>query len=145
VVTGADAMILVAPAESVLATFNVIEATPWLIPSAYVNAVAEAGVNVTMSLVAMNVTTAPSTRFPLASRTVAVAVTGVPNVKILEGMLKIREAALAEGQSVPVHGTVTDSLLPHPLRQQKRTKRIRRLKKDKNFFLVDFAILLSFF
>lgn len=45
---------------------------------------------------------------------------------------------------VPVPVSVV-SLLPHPLRQQNRMKRIRRFKKDKNFFLVDFAILLSFF
>jgi hypothetical protein len=45
----------------------------------------------------------------------------------------------------PVVGVILSSLLPHPLRQQNRTKRIKRFKKDKNFFLVDFAILLSLF
>jgi hypothetical protein len=45
---------------------------------------------------------------------------------------------------VPAVGVIASSLLPHPLRQKNRTKRIKRFKKDKNFLLVDFAILLSF-
>jgi hypothetical protein len=135
VATEADAVMFVAPAESMLAVFKVMEA----MPLAFVNAVAEVGVNVTRPLVAAKVTTAFGTTAPLASLSVAVAVTGVPNVT-LEGMLKVRELRSVVVVPVPVVAP-----LPHPLRQQNKTKRIIRFKKDKSFFLVDFAILLSFY
>ena len=115
VVTGADAVILVAPAESKLAAFKTIEATPL----AFVNAVAEVGVNVTRPLVAAKVTTALGTSAPLASVSVAVAVTGVPNVTMLEGMIKVRELRSVVGVFVPVPVAIV-SPLPHPLRQQNR-------------------------
>ena len=86
-VTGADAVMLVAPVESTLAAFKVTEA----MPLAFVRAVAEVGVNVTSELVAEKVTTAPCTTAPLASLSDAVAVTGVPNVTILEPTLNVRE------------------------------------------------------
>ena len=87
VVTGADAVMLVAPAESMLAAFKTTEA----VPPTPVNAVAETGVNTTRSLGAAKVTTAPCTSTPLASLSVAVTVTGVPNVTTLEVKLKVRE------------------------------------------------------
>jgi hypothetical protein len=83
----ADAVILEAPVESMLAAFKVTEATPL----AFVNAVAEAGVNATRPLDAAKVTIAFCNRSPSASLSVAVAVTGVPNVTTLEETLKVRE------------------------------------------------------
>ena len=73
-VTAADAVMLVAPEELMLAASKVTEATPL----ALVNVVAEAGVNTTRLLVAANVTTAFGVIAPLPSLSVAVAVTGVP-------------------------------------------------------------------
>jgi hypothetical protein len=134
VVTGADAVMLVAPVESTLAAFKTIEATPL----ASVNAVAEVGVNVIMSLVAAKVTIAPCTTAPLASVSVAVAVTGVPNVTTLEEILKVREAEVV----VPVPVVAP---LPHPLRQQNRAKQISSSNGRRNLALIDFTILLSFF
>ena len=58
--SGADAVMLVAPAESKLAAFKVIVATPLTL----VRAVAETGVNVTSALDAAKVTTAPGTPTP---------------------------------------------------------------------------------
>ena len=139
VVIGADAIILVAPVESILAAFKTIEATPL----AFVNAVAEVGVNVTSELAAAKVTTAFATVEPLASRSVAVAVAGVPNVTTLEGMLKVRELRLVV-EPVPVSVAVL-SPLPHPLRQQNRAKQISSKNVRENFALVDFTILFSFF
>jgi hypothetical protein len=86
----ADAVMFVAPIESMLAAFKVMEATPWWTPSAYVFAVAEVGVNATRPLDAAKVTTTPSTSVPLKSLSVAVTDTGVPYVT-LEGTLKVRE------------------------------------------------------
>ena len=140
VVTDADAVMLVAPAESKLAAFKTIEATPL----AFVNAVAEVGVNVTSELVAAKVTTALGTSAPLASLSVAVAVTGVPNVTTLEGMLKIRELRSVVVVPVPVLVALV-SPLPHPLRQQNRAKQISSKNVRDNFTLIDFTILLSFF
>jgi len=141
VVTGANAVMLVAPVESILAAFKVMEATPL----AFVNAVAGVGVNVTSELVAAKVTTAPCTSAPLASLSVAVAVAGVPKVTTLQGMLKIRELRLVVVVSVPVLVAVVSPLLPHPLRQQKRAKQISRSIVRDNFALVDFTILFSLF
>jgi hypothetical protein len=142
VVTDADAVMLVAPVESILAAFKVMEATPL----AFVNAVAEVGVNVTSELVAAKVTTAFGTSAPLASLSVAVAVTGIPKVTMLEGMLKVRElrSVVVVPVSVPVLVVVV-SPLPHPLRQQKRAKQISSSIVRENFALVDFTILFSFF
>ena len=139
VVTGADAVMLVAPVESILAAFKVMEATPL----AFVNAVAEVGVNVTSELVAAKVTTAPCISAPLASLSVAVAVTGVPKVTTFEGMLKIRELRSVV-VVVPVPVAVV-SPLPHPLRQQNRAKQINSSNDRRNLDLVDFAILRSFY
>lgn len=91
VVIGADAVIYVAPEESTLAASRVMDATPL----AFVKAVAETGVKVTSELAAAKVTTALETNAPLASRSVAVAVTGLPNVTTLEEMIKLREPWLA--------------------------------------------------
>ena len=115
VVIDADAVMLVAPAESKLAAFKTIEATPL----ALVRAEADVGVNVTRSLVAAKVTTALGTSAPLASVSVAVAVTGVPNVTTLEGMIKVRELRSVVVVFVPIPVAVV-SPLPHPLRQQNR-------------------------
>jgi len=109
-VTGADAVMYVAPAESILAAFNLIEATPL----AFVNAVAEVGVNATSELDAAKVTTAPCTNAPLASLSVEVAVIGVPNVT-LEGTLKARELRLVvvvlEPVPVPVSAPLPQAII----------------------------------
>lgn len=77
-VIGADAVMLVAPAEVEFAASMLIEATPLL----FVKAV-DAGLNVTREVsAAAKVTTAPDTAFPEASVSVAVAVTGNPNVTL---------------------------------------------------------------
>ena len=115
VVTDADAVMLVAPAESKLAAFKTIKATPL----AFVNAVSEVGAHVSRPLVVVKVTTALGTSAPLASVSVAVAVTGVPNVTMLEGMIKVRELRSVVGVFVPVPVAIV-SPLPHPLRQQNR-------------------------
>ena len=95
----ADAVMLVEPAESILVAFKTIEATPL----AFVDAVPEVGVSVTSVVsAAMNVTSALGTTAPLASLSVAVAVTGVPNVTTLEGILKVREAVVVVGVPLPV-------------------------------------------
>ena len=147
VVTGADAVILVEPAESILAAFKTIEATPL----AFVNAVPEVGVNVTSVVsVAAKVTTAFGTTAPLASVSVAVAVTGVPNATTLEGILKVREAVAVAVVVVPVPVPIlvpvpVVSPLPHPLRQQNRAKQISSSNGRRNLALIDFTILLSFF
>jgi len=139
VVTAADAVMLVAPVESVLAAFIRIEATPL----AFVNAVADVGVNTTSELVSAKVTTAPFTSAPVASLTIAVAVTGVPNVT-LDGTLKVRELRSVVVVPVPVLVLVSSLLPPHPLRQQKRAKQISSNNDRKNFALIDFIILISF-
>jgi len=143
VVTGADAVILVAPVESMLPAFKRTEA----IPLAFVNAVAEVGVNVTSELVAAKVTTAPFASAPVASLTIAVAVTGVPNVT-LDGTLKVRElrsvVVVPVPVPVPVPVLVSSLLPPHPLRQQNRAKQISSNNDRKNFALIDFIILISF-
>ena len=141
VATDADAVMLVAPVESILAAFKVMEATPL----AFVNAVAEVGVNVTSELVSAKVTTVPCTSAPLASLSVAVAVTGVPKVTTLEGMLKVRELRSVVVVLVPVLVAIV-SPLPHPLRQQKRAEQISSSSiVRENFALVDFIILFSLF
>ena len=133
----ADAVMLVEPAESILVAFKTIEATPL----AFVDAVPEVGVSVTSVVsAAMNVTSALGTTAPLASLSVAVAVTGVPNVTTLEGILKVREAVVVVGVPLPVV-----SPLPHPLRQQNRAKQISSSNGRRNLALIDFTILLSFF
>jgi hypothetical protein len=85
-VSGADAVMLVAPSESMAAGFKVTEALPW----ESVNAVA-VGVNTTIPLSAVKVTIAFCNRCPSASLRVAVAVTGAPHATILEVTPKVRE------------------------------------------------------
>ena len=77
-VTGADAIMLVAPEELILAASKVTEATPL----ASVNFVV--WLNTIRLLVAANVTTVFGTAAPLESFSVAVAVTGVPYVAMLD-------------------------------------------------------------
>jgi hypothetical protein len=137
VVTGADAVMYVAPSEALLAAFKVTEATPLT----SVNAVAEVGVNATRPLDAAKVTTAFFTNAPLPSLSIAVTVTGVPDV-ILEGTLKLREPRLVVVVPVPVPVV---SPLPHPLRQQNRAKQISSSNGRRNLVLIVFTILLSFF
>ncbi|PKN53140.1 MAG: hypothetical protein CVU55_02710 [Deltaproteobacteria bacterium HGW-Deltaproteobacteria-13] len=132
----ADATMLVAPAESGPAAFKLTEAMPVV-----VKAEAEIGVNVTRLLVAEKVTTAPLTSEPPASRSVAVAVTGVPNLT-LDGTLKVREGVRVV-VLLPVPVPVSP-LLPHPIRQQNKTKEINRNNSLENFALIDFTMLLSF-
>ena len=96
-VIGADAEIYVAPAESILAWFKMMEATPL----AFVNAVAEAGVYATSELAAVKVTTALGTSAPSASLSVAVIVTGVPYDTTLEEVLKARVPLLIVPVPVP--------------------------------------------
>jgi hypothetical protein len=111
---------LVAPVESILAAFKVMEATPL----AFVNAVAEVGVNVTSELVAAKVTTAPCTSAPLASLSVAVAVTGFPKVTTLEGTLKVRDGDVVVVVLEPVPVVVVSALLPQAVIKQNRMKEI---------------------
>jgi hypothetical protein len=132
VATEADAVMLVAPAESMFAVFKVMEA----MPLSFVRDVAEVGVNVTMLLVAAKVTTVFGASAPLEFLSVAVTVTGVPNVT-LEGTLKVREL-----RSVVVVPVVAP--LPHPQRQQNRAKQISSSNGRRSLDLVDFAILRSF-
>ena len=139
VVTGADAVILVAPVESMLPAFKRTEA----IPLAFVNAVAEVGVNVTSELVAAKVTTAPFASAPVASLTIAVAVTGVPNVT-LDGTLKVRELRSVVVVPVPVP-VLLSTLPPHPLRQKNRAKKISRSAGRENLAVIDFTIFTLLF
>jgi hypothetical protein len=127
----------VAPSEALLAAFKVTEATPL----AFVNAVAEVGVNATRPLDAAKVTTAFFTNAPLPSLSIAVTVAGVPNIT-LEGTLKLREPRLVVVVPVPVPVV---SPLPHPLRQQNRAKQISSSNGRRNLVLIVFTILLSFF
>ena len=69
VVTSADAVIVVAPAEEILAASNVTEA----VPSAAVKAVANVGVNTTIPVAAAKVATTLGTGTPLAFVTVTEA------------------------------------------------------------------------
>jgi len=137
VVTEADAVMLVAPSESTLAAFKVTEA----IPLVFVRAVAEVGVKVTRLLVAAKLTTAPCTSAPLASRSVAVAVTGVPNVTVLAEMFNVK---LPE----PVGVGVESLLSPGPSPQPQRIARKNREKNNngrRNFLvLLLFIIFLLF-
>jgi hypothetical protein len=78
-VIGADAVMLVAPAELEFKAATLTEATPLL----FVKAVPDAGVNVTRVVsAAAKVTTAPDTGVPEESVSVAVAVIGNPNVTL---------------------------------------------------------------
>ena len=136
-VSDAEAVMLVAPSESMLAAFKVTEA----IPLAFVRAVAEVGVNVTRPLVEAKLTTAPCISAPLASRSVAVAVTGVPNVTVLAEMFNVK---LPE----PVGVGVESLLSPGPSPQPQRIARKNREKNNngrRNFLvLLLFIILLPF-
>ena len=85
-VIGADAEIYVAPEESILVAFKLMEATPL----EFVKAVPETGVYVTSELAALKVTTVKGTNAPLPSLSVAVTVTGVPYNTTLEEVLKAR-------------------------------------------------------
>ena len=110
VVTAADAVMLVAPAELTSAAFKMIEATPL----EFVRAVAEVGVNTTSVLSAAKVTTAFCTSAPLPSLSVAVAVCGAPNVTVLEVKLKVREPE-PDGVGVePVEPAAVSGPVPHP-------------------------------
>jgi len=135
VVTGADAVMLVAPSESTLAAFKVTEA----IPPAFVRAVAEVGVNVTRPLVEAKLTTAPCISAPLASRSVAVAVTGVPNVTVLAEMLNVK---LPEPVGVGVVPPEELLLSPGPSPQPQRIARKNREKINNG--RRNFLVLLLF-
>ena len=118
VVTEADAVILVAPAESKLAAFKVIVATPKGLPTvpSPVKAVAEVGVNTTIALAGAKVTTVFASSAPLAFLTVAEAVTGVPNVTELELTLNVRElksVGVGVGVGVGVEPSPSGPV-PHP-------------------------------
>jgi hypothetical protein len=132
------AVIFVAPSEWMLAASIVTVATP----PALVRAVAETGLKATRALEAAKETTAPDTRFPSLLRNVALTVTGVPNETVLDDKVKTRELKSVVSSlsgSVPV-----PSLLPQPMSIEISTESMRRIKKDKKLFLVDFAILDSF-
>jgi hypothetical protein len=138
-VISADAEMYVAPAEKLLVAFKMIEAVP--VPS--VRAVAAGGVNVTSELSdAAKVTMDPFTRFPLASVSTAVIVTGDTYVT-LDGALKTREAA-AVVVLLPVP-EASSLLPPQALRQQNRAKKISSNAGRENFTLINFIILISFF
>jgi len=144
-VPDADAVMLVAPEEAILAASNVTDATPL----ALVNAVADAGVNTTRPLVAANETTALGTAVPLASFSVAVAVTGVPNATELDERPSVRvgEAAVDVEVEVTVDvgsGVVSPGPAPHPQRtvRQKRQVIIDNKGKRKSLlFMIALPIL----
>jgi hypothetical protein len=135
-VTGADAIMLVAPAESILAALMLTVA----MPLEFVRAVAEAGVNVTRPLVAAKDTTVPGTADPPESLTVALAVTGVPYPTTLAEMPRETEGVPVVSVLLPLFES---PLLPHPTRQQNKTREISRNKSIGNFALIDFTMLLS--
>jgi hypothetical protein len=138
-VSGADAVIYVAPAEELLAAFNSTEA----VPLASVFAVVGVGVASVVSD-AVKVTTAPGTNAPVVSLSIAVIVTGVPYVT-LEGTLKVRELRSVVVVPVPVLVPVVSSLLPpQATRKQNRGKNISSNNGRENLALIDFIILISF-
>ena len=140
-VSDAEAVMLVAPSESMLAAFKVTEA----IPLAFVRAVAEVGVNVTRPLVEAKLTTAPCISAPLASRSVAVAVTGVPNVTVLAEMFNVK---LPEPVGVGVVPPEELLLSPGPSPQPQRIARKNREKINngrRNFLVLLLFILFLLF
>ena len=141
VATDADAVMLVAPSESMLAAFKVTEA----MPPAFVRAVAEVGVNVTRPFVAAKLTTAPCIRVPLASLSVAVTVTGVPKVTVLAGMFNVK---LPEPVGVGVVPPEESLLSPGPSPHPQRTARKNREKINngqRNFLVLLLFILFLLF
>lgn len=136
IIIGADAVILVAPAELTLVAFTVTEATPL----ALVNAVAEVGVNTTNPLSAEKVTTAPCIAVPPAFLTVAVAVTGVPYVTF--GTLK---EIVGDDVVPPVPASVLlSALLPQAVTEPRRARQINSNNNCRNLTLINFVILRSF-
>jgi hypothetical protein len=138
-VTGADAVMLVAPAESTLMALMLMVA----MPLEFVRAVAETGEKVVRLLVEeAKETTVPDTAFPSASLRVAVTVTGVPIDTMLEERLKLSDGEEVVVVLLPV--SVPSALLPHPARQLNKTKEIKRNNMAGNFAFIDFTMLLSF-
>jgi hypothetical protein len=129
-VNWADAVMYVAPAESILAAPTEIVATP----EVFVRAVAEEGVKATSELVDAKVTTAPLTTVALASLSVAVAVMGVPNVTVVDESVKVRvgvPVVVPPPVSPPV--SAVSALPPQAIRQQNRNKEKSR-HIGRNFF-----------
>jgi len=139
-VTGADATMLVAPAESILEALKLMMA----MPLEFVKAVAEVGVNVTRLLVAVKDTTAPDTADPPESFTVAVAVIGVPYETTLEESTRETVAEEVDVVVSELLALSVSALLPHPTRQQNKTREISTNMSMGNFALIDFTMLLSF-
>jgi hypothetical protein len=79
----------------------------------------------------------------LVSLSIAVTVTGVPNVT-LEGTLKVRELWSVVVVPVPVPEAVS-LLPPQATRQQNRAKNISSNNGREDFTLIDFIILISLF
>jgi len=136
-VSGADAVMLVAPVEKLLAAFKVTEAVPLLSVNAVVGVRATSVISVTVK-----VTTAPCTSAPVVSLSIAVTVTGVPNVT-LEGTLKVRELKSVVVIFVPV--PVSSLLPPQALRQKNRAKKISSNAGRENLVVIDFTIFTLLF
>jgi len=135
-----DAVMYVAPAEKLLATLKMIEALPVL----SVRAVEAGGVNVTSEVSdAAKVTMEPLTRFPLASVSTAVTVTGFPKVTT-DGTLKTREATEVVVVLLPVSVEDVSLLPPQAIRQQNSEKEISSHNDRDNLAWIDFTILLPF-
>ena len=132
------AVMLVAPAELMLAAFRVMVATP----PAFVRAVAETGVKTTRPLAAAKETTAPDTASPSSFLNVAVAVTGVPKETVPDERVKVRElwsvVVVLEPESSPVV-----SLLPQAMTNKASKRQISSPNDRENFDPVDFNISFS--
>src|SRR5208337_2558276 len=145
-VIGADAIMLVAPAEVESAASTLIKATPLL----FVKAVPDVGLSVRrVVLAAVKVTTAPDTAFPEASVSVAVAVTGDPNVTlftVVDPLVKVnvRKPWVVVVVLLPVDDDDELLLPPQAIRQQSAIKEISRHNDRDNLVWIDFTILLPF-
>jgi hypothetical protein len=146
-VIGADAVMLVAPAEVESAAATMIEATPLL----SVKAEAEVGVNVRRVVdAAVKVTTAPDTGVPEESVSIAVAVIGDPYVTlftVVDPLVKVNERNpwVVVVVLLPVEEEEVVSLLPpQAIRQQSAIKEISSDNDRNNLAWINFVILLPF-
>jgi hypothetical protein len=145
-VIGADAVMLVAPAEVESAAATLIEATPLL----SVKAVPDVGLSVRrVVLAAAKVTTAPDTGVPEESVSVAVAVIGYPYVTlftVVDPLVKVNERKpwVVVVVLLPVDDDDVSLLPPQATRQQNSDKEISSHNDRDNLAWIDFTILLPF-
>jgi hypothetical protein len=145
-VIGADAVMLVAPAEVEFKAATLIDATPLL----SVKAVPEVGVNVRRVVdAAVKVTTAPDTGVPEESVSVAVAVIGDPYVTlftVVDPLVKVNERNpwVVVVVLLPVEEEDVSLLPPQAIRQKSAIREISSHNDRDNFVCIDFTILLPF-